>query len=81
MREDKEITNKGQKKGFDRGVMNKGDNMDRNRKLCYNLGNCIVVVYLPGFSVVTCYKMLSFNLWAYNPGWAAKILLSLEGVR
>ena len=46
--------------------------MDRIRGLCYNLGNCTVVVYLLEVSVVTCYKINSFNLVTSNPGGADK---------
>lgn len=47
--------------------------MDRSRKLCYNLGNCTVVVYPLEVSVLTCYKVNTFNLVAYNPGGAATV--------
>ena len=47
--------------------------MDRIRELCYNLGNCTLVVYLSEVSVVTCYKIDTFNLLTPNPSGAARI--------
>ena len=49
--------------------------MDRIRKLCYNLGNCTVIVYLLVFGVITCYRADGFNLLTPNPSGAANFWL------
>jgi|GEM_PF-3556018 len=46
--------------------------------VCYNLRNCILVVYQLVFGVISCYGARSFKMVAPNPSGAAILLIKQE---